>query len=86
MIKHTEWRPHTCGCVIIYSWDTEVPADKRTHTIVDQVMGHGVVHKTTHCGGNHIPPPIGAQLEGSAFHEEYKRHEAARVAQLPSEV
>ena len=28
----TQWRPDTCGCVLSYSWDDEVPAEQRTHT------------------------------------------------------
>lgn len=29
----TTWRPDTCGCVLQYEWDTEVPAEERTHTM-----------------------------------------------------
>lgn len=34
MITKTTWRPDTCGCVIVYEWDTEVPEDERTHALI----------------------------------------------------
>lgn len=34
MINTTRWRPDTCGCVLEYSWDPEVPEGKREHTLV----------------------------------------------------
>ena len=30
----TTWRPDTCGCEIDYKWDTDKPAEMRTHTVV----------------------------------------------------
>jgi hypothetical protein len=32
MIKTTRHSPDTCGCVILYDWDTEHPEDTRIHT------------------------------------------------------
>jgi hypothetical protein len=32
MIKLTGWRPDTCGCHFIFSWDTDQPEDTRTFT------------------------------------------------------
>ena len=27
----TRWRPDTCGCVIEYAWDGDLPAEQRVH-------------------------------------------------------
>ncbi len=32
-IKETLWRPDTCGCEIVYAWDSEAAETQRTHTI-----------------------------------------------------
>lgn len=32
MIKTNIWRPDTCGCQIIYQWDSDLPDDQRVHT------------------------------------------------------
>lgn len=32
MINITRWSPDTCGCVLEYEWDTELPEDQRVHT------------------------------------------------------
>jgi hypothetical protein len=83
MKKITMWQPHVCGCVILYSWDTEVPQDERTHTVVGEHTGpDGTVFRTSHCGGDHPEAVPGEQLEGSAFHEDFKAREAARQAKL----
>lgn len=34
-INVTTWRPDTCGCEALYSWDTEVPAEARVHQLAD---------------------------------------------------
>lgn len=34
MINHTLWRPDTCGCEIVYAWDTEVDPAQRVHSLV----------------------------------------------------
>lgn len=33
-MKVTVWRPDTCGCTILYTWDETAPADQRVHTVV----------------------------------------------------
>jgi hypothetical protein len=30
-IRETTWRPDTCGCEIVYSWDDELPEAVRKH-------------------------------------------------------
>lgn len=37
MLKVTRWSPDTCGCILDYQWDTEIPSDLRTHTFLDPV-------------------------------------------------
>ena len=32
-INTTRWSPDTCSCVVEYSWDSELPAEQRTHTL-----------------------------------------------------
>ena len=27
----TRWSPDTCGCVVEFEWDNEVPVEQRTH-------------------------------------------------------
>lgn len=51
MKKITRWSPDTCGCVIDYEWDTDVPAEERVHTTVHTVQCEhhkGVSHKECH--------------------------------------
>ena len=31
-ICKTQWSPDTCGCVIEYTWDSDVPVEQRVHT------------------------------------------------------
>jgi hypothetical protein len=33
-IRTTQWKPDTCGCVAVYSWDDAVPDAQRVHTLV----------------------------------------------------
>lgn len=52
----TRWSPDTCGCVIEYSWDSDVSEDERVHTfhkVVEQCPDHnGIeVHEEIH---NHV--------------------------------
>lgn len=46
----TIWSPDTCGCVIHYEWDTEVPAQQRVHTAVagGHVCGDHAQHAADH--------------------------------------
>ena len=48
MIKTTRWKPDTCGCVIEYEWDTEVPQDSRVHTpvLVEPCSQHAGISTT----------------------------------------
>jgi hypothetical protein len=32
-IRETTWRPDTCGCEIVYSWDDAVPANEHAHAL-----------------------------------------------------
>jgi len=52
MIKITTWSPDTCKCVIEYQWDSDLPADQRSHTvskIVSACKDHeNQVDKTVH--------------------------------------
>lgn len=32
-VKTTLWRPDTCGCEVLYDWDTDDPEDMRDHTL-----------------------------------------------------
>ncbi len=32
MIRLTTWRPDTCDCEVVYSWDDALPAEERIHT------------------------------------------------------
>jgi len=32
-MQETRWWPDTCGCVIVYEWDRDLPPSERTHTI-----------------------------------------------------
>ena len=32
MIKETVWKPDTCGCSYVYSWDSEAPEGLRVHS------------------------------------------------------
>lgn len=44
--KTTTWRPDTCGCVLAYEWDDEVPEDKRAHTpVVTELSATCVAHR-----------------------------------------
>ena|SRR3990167_434302 len=46
-IKKTTWRPDTCGCKIVYAWDSDAEADKRTHTFVPEESVECEVHAAT---------------------------------------
>jgi hypothetical protein len=37
-IQRTRWRPDTCGCVLVYEWDTALSESQRTHrgAVVEQ--------------------------------------------------
>lgn len=37
MIHTTRWSPDTCGCVLDYTWDDEVPSDRRVHAFGEAV-------------------------------------------------
>lgn len=69
MEKLTTWRPLTCSCEIVYSWDSDVPENNRTHTIVSHA----------HCGEKHAVGLPGETLEASAFFKDYKALEHARL-------
>ena len=32
-IKETRWQPDTCGCEIVYAWNSEVAETQRTHSV-----------------------------------------------------
>ncbi len=32
-IQRTRWKPDTCGCIVEYTWDSDLPEDKRVHTV-----------------------------------------------------
>jgi hypothetical protein len=32
-MQKTRWRPDTCGCVLEYTWDSDLPQESRTHTV-----------------------------------------------------
>lgn len=34
----TTWRPDTCGCVLQFEWDPEIPADERIHTPIEHIF------------------------------------------------
>ena len=36
-IHTTRWRPDTCSCIVEYTWDDEVPAEQRTHTVSNYI-------------------------------------------------
>lgn len=44
MIKHTTWTPDTCGCELVYSWDSTTSEQNRVHTPVSSkpcaIHGH----------------------------------------------
>ena len=31
-ICETQWSPDTCGCVVTYTWDRDIPQEQRVHT------------------------------------------------------
>lgn len=39
----TRWRPDTCGCILEYEWDSDLPIEKRVHTF----------HKAAHVCKSH---------------------------------
>jgi len=49
-IKTTRWEPDTCGCVIEYEWDDELPAIDRVHTLSAVVNKHADCHPATEDG------------------------------------
>lgn len=50
MIKTTKQIVDTCGCVLLYEWDTELPEEQRVHTAVEQTEDgqHQVVRCPVH--------------------------------------
>jgi hypothetical protein len=52
MRQVTQWSPDTCGCILKYEWDDTVPAEQRSHTVVEVVKkckAHEKETKITDC-------------------------------------
>jgi len=44
----TRWSPDTCGCIIEYEWDSDLPENERTHNAVHTIpceLHRGKTHK-----------------------------------------
>lgn len=37
MIQNTTWKPDTCKCVVVVSWDDTLPSDQRVQTLASIV-------------------------------------------------
>lgn len=49
-LQRTIWRPDTCGCALIYTWDSSVPLASRVHTPAEQfTKADGTVIKAERC-------------------------------------
>lgn len=48
MIKTNKWHPDTCGCQILFEWDSDVEPDDREHSPIETFNGESTVRCNVH--------------------------------------